>query len=461
MDSHKFTVKESIGIILMTIVAIGTCLVTGVSMVYGFLTAIAITILLLLKYGASFETVRKTLSEGIWSCKSIYVIIVLMGTTIAVWIASGVVPMLIYYGFRYIEGMNFILASFVILALLSYVLGTAIGTISTIGVALYGIGIGFGIPKEVIIGTLVSGAFIADKISPISGLMNLTIESVGTDYKTYLKEQMKTLSLGIILCLIFYFFLGNRYAVGQLGPSVEAFNKGIVEIFSLSPLLLLFPVMVVVLALRGVTTIKTMTTCVVLGSFVAYFYQGFSLGQIGSWLWFGVHLETGMEAVDSIIKGGGIQPMLEVICIVMSAVALNSLFELGGVFEPVIKGVVGDTKSPGKLMRRTALLSMFLTSITCDQVVGIIVPAKQLRNRYKEAGLKEEQLASVISDSGTILAPIEFWNVNALILMAIFSINPIQYVPYAVLCYSMPLIIMGRGTLMHLKEKGLEKGQYE
>lgn len=112
-------------------------------------------------------------------------------------------------------------------------------------------------------------------------------------------------------------------------------------------------------------------------------------------------------------------------------------------------------------MRRTALLSMFLTSITCDQVVGIIVPAKQLKKRYKEAGLKEEQLASVISDSGTILAPIEFWNVNALILMAIFSINPIQYVPYAVLCYSMPLIIIGRGTLMHLKEKGLEKGQYE
>lgn len=461
MKSHKFSVKESIVIILITIFSIGTCLVLGQSMIYGFLLALLGTALLLRRYGVTSYQIMDTLSRGIWDCRSIYVIILLMGTTIAIWIASGVVPMLIYYGFIYIEGMNFLLACFIIVSLLSYVMGTAIGTISTIGMALYGIGIGIGIPKAVIVGTLVSGAFIADKISPISGLMNLTLETVGVDYKTYLKEQMKTLGFGIGLCIIFYYFLGKQYPIDHFGPEVVAFSNGIAQAFHLSPLLLLFPILVVVLALRGITTIQTMGSCLLLGSIVAYAYQGYSGPTIINWLWHGVHLDTGMEAVDSLIKGGGIQPMLEVIGIVVSAVGLNSLFEIGGVFEPIIERLIGQIKDPGKLMSRTAFLSIFLTSITCDQVVGIIVPGKQLKDKYLTAGLKEEQLASVISDSGTIIAPIEFWNVNALILMAIFAINPIQYVPYAVLCYSMPLIIFLRGVWLRRQRKKIGENEYE
>jgi NhaC family Na+:H+ antiporter len=340
-------------------------------------------------------------------------------------------------------------------------MGTAIGTISTIGVALYGIGLGFGIPKEIIIGTLVSGAFIADKISPISGLMNLTLTTVGADYKAYLQEQFKTLSIGVLLCLIFYYLLGSQYKVGAFGPEVALFNEGIVGVFNLSPLLLLFPILVVVLALKGISTIHTMTICVGLGSVVAVVYQGIPIGTMASWLWSGVVLGTGIDAVDSIIKGGGIQPMVEVICIVMSAVALSSLFDLGGVFEPLIELLIGETREQGKLIRRTAILGIFLTSVTCDQTVGIIVPGKQLKQRYLDSGLSEAQLASVISDSGTIIAPIEFWNVNALILMAIFSINPVQYVPYAVLCYGMPIIVIGRGMIMSYQNRRVGVKKYE
>lgn len=461
MDEHKFTVKESLVIMLITVISIGSCLALGISMVYGFLTALFVTAALLRKYGANTEIIYKTLSQGVWECRAIYVVIMLMGATISAWIASGVVPMLIYYGFIYIEGMNFLFACFIILALLSYVMGTAIGTISTVGVALYGIGLGFGIPKEVIVGTLVSGAFIADKISPISGLMNLTLTTVGTNYKRFIKEQYKTLSVGIGCCLIFYYILGNQYKVGAFGPEVEAFSQGITKVFNLSPWLLLFPVLVVILALVGVRTTLTMGTCVLLGGLVAFGYQGTSLSLLLNWLWNGVHLDTGVAAVDAIIKGGGIQPMIEVILIVMSAVALSSLFELGGVFEPVIRLLIGDTRDRGKLIGRTAILGVFLTSITCDQTVGIIVPGKQLKERYLESGLTEAHLASVISDSGTIIAPIEFWNVNALILMAIFSINPVQYVPYAVLCYSMPIIVILQGAIMRGNEKRVGVKKYE
>ncbi|MBN2897464.1 MAG: hypothetical protein JXO44_01720 [Clostridia bacterium] len=447
MGNYKFSVQAAIAIILVTVAAIGTCLVMGWSMVFGFWVAIAVTLFMLRKKGALRDEIIRALYHGIWACRSIYAVILLIGVTITTWIASGVVPMLIYYGFLYIEGMNFLLASFVILMLLSYVLGTAIGTISTVGVALYGIGIGFGIPQEIIVGTLVSGAFIADKISPMSGLMNLTLETVGGYYKAYIKEQLKTLSIGIMIALVFYFFLGSQYTTGQLGESALAFCDGVTSIFHLSPWLVVFPVMVVVLALSGLSTIRMMSICAIFGSGVALFYQHIPFNKLITWVIHGVSLESGISAVDGIIKGGGILPMTEVILIVLSAVALSSLFELGSVFEPLIGAVVGDTKNPGQLMSRTAVLSILLTSLTCDQTVGIIVPAKQLKGRFLEVGLTEVQLASVISDSGTIIAPVEFWNVNALIIMAIFAMNPIHYVPYAVLCYAMPLVVIIKGVI--------------
>ena len=50
-----------------------------------------------------------------------------------------------------------------------------------IKVALFGIGRGFGVPEHILLGAIVSGAFVSDKISPVSALTNLTIEVVGGD----------------------------------------------------------------------------------------------------------------------------------------------------------------------------------------------------------------------------------------------------------------------------------------
>jgi len=55
-------------------------------------------------------------------------------------------------------------------------------------------------------------------------------------------------------------------------------------------------------------------------------------------------------------------------------------------------------------------------------------------------GLDRSILARTISDTGTIIAPLMFWNVNAIIIYGITGISAISYAPYGVLCYICPLV---------------------
>ncbi|HQG38868.1 MAG TPA: hypothetical protein PLK15_07025, partial [Chitinophagales bacterium] len=137
--------------------------------------------------------IYETSVSALKDVKRLLIVILFIGATTSIWLASGVVPTIMYYGFTYMEGVNFLLAVFLITSVVSYFLGTAIGTISTVGISLSGIGLSIGIPHNLMVGVLVSGAFIADKISPLSGLVNLGMTTVNRNYKELFKSMIITL----------------------------------------------------------------------------------------------------------------------------------------------------------------------------------------------------------------------------------------------------------------------------
>ncbi|MFT7373610.1 MAG: NhaC family Na+:H+ antiporter, partial [Oleiphilaceae bacterium] len=87
---------------------------------------------------------------------------------IVVWIASGTVPIIIYFCLKVLSPELFLAAGMVICAIVSFALGTSWASEGTVGLALMGIGEGFDIPAYWTAGAVVSGAFFGDKISPLS-----------------------------------------------------------------------------------------------------------------------------------------------------------------------------------------------------------------------------------------------------------------------------------------------------
>lgn len=420
------------------LISIFISIIINVSLLFPFVASIAFSIFILSKQFKLDELVKMVIT-GVLECKVLYILILLIGANISVWMASGIVPAVMYYGFNYLKDMNFIFMAFLITSVMSVFMGTAVGTISTLGIALLGIGRGFGIPQGLLLGVLVSGAFIADKISPISGLLNLTLKVTETNYRELLKTMSKTLIPVFLLTGVIYFVIGSNYSQGENVELITEFQEAINFGFKISPLLLLLPLGVVLLPLKGIKIIPTILIGLIGGVSLSIFFQNNSLADTFRFIFFGYRGQTPSSELNEILVSGGIIGMVEIVLIVASVIALSSLLEGSGILKPLIYSPIAKVKSKGELIFKTGIIGNMLTIITCDQTVGIVLPSRQYKEKYREVGLDGLILARTISDTSTIIAPLIPWNVNAIIIALITGISAIEYAPYAVLCYLFPL----------------------
>lgn len=426
-------------ILIVSLGLIGICIFLNIPMYFGFAGAVVFTAMILLRKGYEIRTLNNMAANGIKDCLKLIVIITLTGATVSIWLSSGIVPTLIYYGFEYIKHINFILACFIATAVVAVVMGTSVGTVSTIGIALLGIGKGFEIPEHILLGAIVSGSFFADRISPVSGIANLLLKTVDIKYKDYLKSLLNTLIPSVIIAAAVYHFIGRDYMAVINPEKIVMLQENIIKAYIITPIILILPVIVIAMSVFGINPIINMSIGVAGGSIISILLQKETVFEVAKYILLGYKSATGIEELDRILRGGGIKSMAEVILIVLGAVALSSLLEGTNMINPLLTRVMKTVKSKLSLVYRTAVFSCLITIVTCDQVVGIILLGKLLKNKFEDFGINKVKLARTISDSGTSIAPLIPWNVNSIIILAITGISTIQYAPYAVLCYILPV----------------------
>ncbi len=432
-------------------------IVLSIPLYIGFLAGIVLTMTVLLKSGYEFRDLLKTIVHSVLEIKNLIIVILFIGATTSIWLSSGVVPSIMYYGFAYIEGVNFLFAAFLIICAVSLFMGTAIGTMSTVGISLSGIGMGLGIPQSLIVGMLVSGAFVADKISPLSGLINLLMTTTEKSYKEIFRSMIVTLIPTIIITAAIYYVIGMKYTSGDYG-NLLLYREAISSGFNTSPFLLVLPVIVLGLSIAGLNSIITFSIGIAVGSVLSIVFQGATIGIILKSILFGYHGNTPSEELNSLLVSGGMISMVEAIFIVITAIVLVQLFEKGNILMPLMEKLIGGINTKMSLIARTGIVSTLLTVATCDQTAGIILPIKVLKNKYKEMGLDLSVLTRTISDTGIIVAPLMPWNINSFLIKPIMGISAAQYAPYAVLCYVCPFVSM-LITYVLLKRKGAQKAE--
>jgi NhaC family Na+:H+ antiporter len=382
--------------------------------------------------------IYETSVSALKDVKRLLIVILFIGATTSIWLASGVVPTIMYYGFTYMEGVNFLLAVFLITSVVSYFLGTAIGTISTVGISLSGIGLSIGIPHNLMVGVLVSGAFIADKISPLSGLVNLGMTTVNRNYKELFKSMIITLIPAIAATSVIYFIIGSSYIAKT--ENLIIYKQAIQEGFNTSPALFILPAVILILSISGLDSLKTFSIGIGVGAILSIIFQQESLLSIIKALIFGYRGNTPSEELNRLLLSGGMISMIEAIFIVAGAYLLIKLFEKGNVLVPLMDKLVYGINNKMSLIGRTGLISILMTVATCDQTSGIILPGTILQEKYKELKLDNAVLARTIFDTGVIVAPLMPWNINSFLIKPVMGITAAQYAPFAVLCIVCPLI---------------------
>lgn len=427
--------KTALWVLSVLMLSIAVSSVFSVSLIVAFLCGIFPVLFLGIKQGLSIGELIRSATGSLWRIRGLFMIITLMGMSIAMWISSGAVAFLMQAGSALSQGVLFLPSAFLICAVSAVCIGTALGTFSTIGLAFYGMGRSVGIPDAVLIGTLVSGVFLADRLAPMSGLVNLTLKRTGLTYPEYFRYSWKRVLLALLACAVAYGILGFVIPQTTAGDS-ESVLKTITGAFRMSPFLWFLPILTFGLALKGISTVWTLFAGVLTGFAFTTLLQHQSMHDAVR------RLISGYSDEFGVLKGGGVLGIAEVLGIVALAVVYNELLSKTGITRTLLHHLADGVGSMKALKRRMGVFSIALTSLTCDQTVGILLPLEAMKPFHADGRITSVEAAVLVSDTGTLIAPLEFWNVNALVIMALTGVPAWQYGPWAFFCWLMPLMAL-------------------
>ncbi len=439
---------EALTPIIFLIVALSLgIIVLGVDPHIPLLLSTAVAALVAIKVGFKWKTIEDGIFKGINLALQAILILMIVGTLIGSWIEAGIVPTMIYYGLQILSPQIYLVAAFIICTIVALVVGSSWSTVGTIGIALIAIGEGLGVPVAMAGGAVVSGAYVGDKMSPLSDTTNLAPGTVGeTNLFDHIRHMLYITIPAYVIALIIFAVLGFQFAgqvmdQGQISEILAAIS----EYFFISPILFIPPLLVIVLIAFKVPPIPGLLGGSVLGGIIALIFQGSGLGAVIESMHYGFSMDSGVELVDNLLSTGGLDGMMWTISLILVALSLGGVLERTKCLEVILEKVLTLVKSIGNLSLVTHLTAIFLNLVTADQYLSIVLTARMYKDAYKEMGYHPKNLSRSVEASGTLTSPLIPWNTCGAFMYGALGVNPLVYAPYAFFNWIAPLISITLG----------------
>lgn len=368
-------------------------------------------------------------------------ILLVIGMSIGTWILSGVVPTMIYYGLKMITPDIFLPVALISSSLISISTGSSWTTMSTIGIALIGMGEGLGIPREVIVGAVVSGAYFGDKMSPLSDTTNLAPLMAGAKLFDHIKHMLYTTVPAYILALIGFIILGNKYSnaiVDDIG--VDLMLTTLNQSFTITPWLILIPILTIGLVMKKVPALPGLFSGALLGGVAAMVIQKKTLIDIMRVLQFGYKSNTGVKAIDSLLTRGGMSSMLMTISLIILALAFAGIMEKSGMLDKLATTISKVANTKNKIVVASVITPILTNLCAGGQYMSIVITGRMFRKNYEELNLAPKNLSRALEDGGTITSPLVPWTVCGAFVASTFGVPTYIYVPFCLFNLICPVI---------------------
>ena len=405
------------------------------------LIGVLIASLVALKIGYTWKFIENSMIKGISQAMQSIIILAIIGVLIGIWILAGVVPTMIYYGLMILKPSIFLVATVLITSITSLATGTSWGTAGTMGIALMGIASGLGIPAPVTAGAVLSGAYFGDKMSPLSDTTNLAPAMAGTDVFTHIKSMAKPTLIAYGLTLLIFGFLSAKYKGASADLSnVNIIAKGLKETFTISPVLLLAPLVVIISIAKKLPAVPGIALGIIIAAILGPIYQGINFGDILSAGLNGYVSNTGLEAVDKLLTTGGLNNMMSSISLTIIAMMFGGIAEETGILEAIVKKFLHRVQSIVGLVIFTILTCIFTNASMPEQYISIVVPGRMFKNEYKERNLDPTLLSSTLESGGTVTSAMIPWNTCGTYMSTVLGVSTVHYLPFLFFNLLMPIV---------------------
>lgn len=395
-----------------------------------------------------WDDIQEGMLEGISLALLPMIILMLVGVVVGIWIQSGTVPALIYYGLNLLTPKIFLVASLLICSIVALATGSSWTTAGTVGIALMGIGAGLGVPAPMTAGVIISGAYFGDKMSPFSDTTNLAPAVAGGELFDHIRAMMWTTIPTYVIALAIYAFMGIRFH-GQMtnAESVEIMRVTLAGQFNLNLVTMIPPVLVVFFAIRKFPAIPGLIIGTLVGGIIAVVLQGATMTDLINAAHYGFESETGIETVDNLLSRGGLDHMMWTISLIMCALGFGGIMERCGYLESVLHALSKIINNVTGLVASTIFASLFGNLFLGDQFLGIVVPGRMFKPAYDRLKLAPRMLSRTLEDCGTLTSPLIPWTACGGYMVSMLGVKASAYLPYAILNWLNPVVAMAMTAL--------------
>ncbi len=392
--------------------------------------------------GYKWEQIEHFMIKGISKAMQSIIILVIIGVLIGVWLNAGVVPSMIYYGLKILKPQIFFIATVLICSITALATGTSWGTMGTMGVALMGIGFGLGLNPAMTAGAILSGSYFGDKMSPLSDTTNLAPAMSGTDIMSHIKFMILPTTIVYVITLIFFGIIGfvkSGEGVADVSKVMEL-QASLKNMFTINPVLLLPPVVVIVAVALKVPAIPGIALGILSGVLVGMIFQPqCTLGSFFECGMNGFSCETGIYEIDRLLNTGGLMNMTFSISMTIIAMMFGGIMEETHQLEVIVEKLKKIVKTPAGLVTLTEATAIVSNATMPEQYISLVVPGRMYSEEYKKMELHPTTLSNALESSGTVTSALIPWNTCGVFITSTLGISAMTYAPWAVFNWLMPI----------------------
>ena len=406
----------------------------------------AVAALIGVSEGFSWEQIESGIIQNISSTMQAVIILLLIGALAGAWMLSGIVPAMIYYGLKFINPTYFLAATCFICTLVSVSTGSSWSTTATVGIALFGVGKALGYHEALVAGTVISGAYFGDKISPLSETTNMAAAMAEVPLFNHVKYMLWTTIPSITISLLIYFIIGFNYNADTNLQEVQEVITSIENTFNITPLLFLVPIIVIALITKKMPAIPALLIGTFLGALFALIFQKNILLQMADpslpryeafykIIVDAMTIQTQIPAENSLLKtllsSSGMSGMLSTVWLIIAAMMFGGVMDACNFLKSITVHILKLAKKPSSLISATILSCISTNVLASEQYLSILLPGRMYKDAYKKMGLAGENLSRSLEDGGTVTSALVPWNTCGAYQSSVLGVATAAYAPYA------------------------------
>lgn len=379
--------------------------------------------------GASWEEIQDGIKEGIGVAIIPIFIFILIGALIGLWIKGGIIPSIMVLGFKSINGQFFVPSVFIVCAVIGTAIGSGFTTISTVGIALFGIGVSMNINSALMAGAIISGAVFGDKMSPLSDSTNLSSAVAESELFAHIKNMMWSTIPAFFVSLILFWLLGNggQMHASKINHTVQVLQQNfVINWWAVIPILLM-----IFCAWRKIPAIPTLFLNIAVTVIMIFIQSPHENAKdMTNLIMNGFVAKTNDTTVNSLLTRGGISSMMGTVALIIATLSLGGLLMKFDVVQNAMKPLVDRLKTPGKLITITILSGICINLFVGEQYLSVILPGRAFKPAYDKIKLSPLALSRVLEDGGSVINYLIPWGVAGSFAASTLGVPVLAFIPF-------------------------------